>query len=84
MAGALVMAFVGERDVAGRTCADLTWLGSGLKFLALWGGSTAYLGATGADWAFAGSSRSGIFGIGLSAIAWLTTRGAKTEPIAGR
>lgn len=51
-----------------------------LLFLALWGGSTAYLGLTGADWTFPILSLA-IFGVGLSAIAWLTTRGAKTEAI---
>ncbi len=51
-----------------------------LLFLALWGGSTAYLGATGADWTFPIISL-GIFGVGLSAIAWLTTRGAKAAAI---
>ena len=45
-----------------------------LAFLVLWGGATAYLGATGADWTFPLVAL-GIFGIGLSAIAWLTTRG---------
>ncbi|MFZ5617323.1 MAG: CPBP family intramembrane glutamic endopeptidase [Pseudomonadota bacterium] len=51
-----------------------------LLFLALWGGSTAYLGATGADWTFPLISLA-IFGVGLSAIGWLTTRGAQTEAI---
>lgn len=51
-----------------------------LLFLALWGGSTAYLGATGADWTFPIISLA-IFGVGLSAIGWLTTRGAKTQAI---
>lgn len=49
-------------------------------FLALWGGSTAYLGMTGADWTFPIISLA-IFGVGLSAIGWLTTRGSKTEAI---
>ncbi|HEY9182503.1 MAG TPA: CPBP family intramembrane glutamic endopeptidase [Gammaproteobacteria bacterium] len=48
-----------------------------VAFGLLWGGSTAYLGATGADWTFPFIAL-GIFAIGLSAIAWLTTRGAKT------
>jgi membrane protease YdiL (CAAX protease family) len=51
-----------------------------LSFLALWGGSTAYLGATGADWTFPIISLA-IFGVGLSAVGWLTTRGAKTKAI---
>lgn len=50
-------------------------------FLALWGGSTAYLGLTGADWTFPIISLA-IFGVGLSAAGWLTTRGAKTQAIA--
>lgn len=49
-------------------------------FLALWGGSTAYLGMTGADWTFPIISLA-IFGVGLSAIGWLTTRGSKTAAI---
>lgn len=52
-----------------------------LAFLVLWGGSTVYLGATGADWTFPLVAL-GIFAVGLSAVAWLTTRGAKTTPIA--
>jgi membrane protease YdiL (CAAX protease family) len=51
-----------------------------LLFLALWGGSTAYLGATGADWTFPIVSLA-IYGVGLSGIGWLTTRGAKTQPV---
>ncbi len=51
-----------------------------ILFLALWGGSTAYLGMTGADWTFPIISLA-IFGVGLSAIGWLTTRGAKAEAI---
>lgn len=50
-------------------------------FLALWGGSTAYLGITGADWTFPLVSLA-IFGVGLSSIGWLTSRGAKTQAIA--
>jgi membrane protease YdiL (CAAX protease family) len=52
-----------------------------LAFLVLWGGSTVYLGVTGADWTFPLLALV-IFGIGLSAVAWLTTRGTKTTPIA--
>jgi membrane protease YdiL (CAAX protease family) len=51
-----------------------------LLFLALWGGSTAYLGITGADWTFPIISLA-IFGVGLSAVGWLTTRGARTKAI---
>jgi membrane protease YdiL (CAAX protease family) len=50
-------------------------------FLVLWGGSTAYLGATGGDWTFPLVALL-IFGAGLSGVAWLTTRGVKTTPIA--
>jgi len=49
-------------------------------FLILWGGSTFYLGVTGADWTFPIIAL-GIFGIGLSAIGWLTTRGAAAPAI---
>jgi membrane protease YdiL (CAAX protease family) len=49
-------------------------------FLALWGGSTAYLGMTGADWTFPIASLA-IFGVGLSAVGWLTTRGGATTPV---
>jgi membrane protease YdiL (CAAX protease family) len=52
-----------------------------LAFLALWGGATVYLGATGADWTFPLVAL-GIFGIGLSAVAWAATRGAQVTPIA--
>ena len=51
-----------------------------VAFLVLWGGSTAYLGLTGADWVFPFVAL-GIFGIGLSAIAWATTRGAAPPAI---
>ena len=50
-------------------------------FLVLWGAATAYLAAKGADWTFPIISL-GVFGVGLSAIGWLTTRGAKTQAIA--
>ncbi len=46
----------------------------------LWGGSTAYLYATGGDWT-SGVFIFAIFGLGLSAIAWLLTRGAKAPRI---
>jgi membrane protease YdiL (CAAX protease family) len=57
--------------------ADL--LGVGV-FLALWGGSTGYLAAVGADWIFPIASLA-IFGAGLSLVGLLTTRGAKTYPV---
>jgi hypothetical protein len=44
-------------------------------FLALWGSSVAYLGATGGDWTFPFVSL-GVFGLALSAIALFATRGA--------
>jgi membrane protease YdiL (CAAX protease family) len=56
------------------------WIGAAV-FIVLWGGSTAYLGMTGADWTFPLIAL-GVFGIGLSAIAWLTTRGFESKPIA--
>jgi membrane protease YdiL (CAAX protease family) len=49
-------------------------------FLALWGGSTAYLGVTGADWTFPLVAL-GIFSIGLSGVGWLTTRGANVSRV---
>lgn len=56
------------------------WIGMAV-FVVLWGGSTTYLGATGADWTFPFIAL-GIFAFGLSAVAWLTTRGVTTTPIA--
>jgi membrane protease YdiL (CAAX protease family) len=50
-------------------------------FLVLWGGATAYIAATGGDWTFPFVALV-IFAIGLSAVAWLTTRGATAAPIA--
>jgi hypothetical protein len=41
----------------------------------LWSGSTAYLYATGGDWS-TGVFVIAIFGLGLSGVAWLLTRGA--------
>jgi membrane protease YdiL (CAAX protease family) len=46
----------------------------------LWGGSTAYLYATGGDW-MSGVFILAIFGLGLSGIAWLLTRGANAPRI---
>lgn len=58
--------------------ADLVGISS---FLMLWGGSVAYLAAAGADWVFPLVSL-GVFGILLSAIAWWTSRGGDTTPVA--
>jgi len=49
-------------------------------YLALWGASTAYLAARGADWTFPLISL-GIFGVALSGLAFLLTRKAGPEPI---
>jgi membrane protease YdiL (CAAX protease family) len=49
-------------------------------YLALWGASTAYLAARGADWTFPLISL-GVFGIALSGLAFLLTRKARPEPI---
>ena len=49
-------------------------------YAVLWGGSTAYLAARGADWTFPIISL-GIFGIALSGLAILLTRKARPEPI---
>jgi membrane protease YdiL (CAAX protease family) len=46
----------------------------------LWGGSTAYLYATGGDWT-SGVFILAIFGLGLSGIAWLLTRDANAPRI---
>ena len=46
----------------------------------LWGGSTAYLYATGGDWS-TGVFVALIFGVGLGGIAWLLTRGANAPRI---
>lgn len=54
-----------------------------LFFLVCWGGSTFYLAATGADWTFPVIALV-IFGMALSAIAWMATRGAATEAFAIR
>jgi len=45
-------------------------------YLALWGGSTAYLAVKGADWTFPLISL-GVFGVGLSGVAWVLTRSAR-------
>lgn len=51
-----------------------------LVYVLLWGGSVAYLYATGGDW-MTGVFVAGIFGLGLSGIAWLLTRGANAPRI---
>src|ERR1700761_6036965 len=49
-------------------------------YLALWGASTAYLAAKGADWTFPIVSLA-VFGAALSGLAILLTRKARPEPI---
>lgn len=49
-------------------------------YIALWGGSTAYLAMKGADWTFPLISL-GIFGLALSGVAWALTRGARPPAI---
>ena len=52
-----------------------------LAFAAVWGGSVYYLFAAGnEDW-FTGVLVMAIFGLVLSGVAWLLTRGAKAPPI---
>lgn len=51
-----------------------------LAYVLSWGGATAYLYATGGDWT-TGVAVMGIFGLGLSGIAWLLTRGANAPHI---
>jgi membrane protease YdiL (CAAX protease family) len=51
-----------------------------LVFLALWGASVGYLAWSGGDWTFPLIAL-GVFGVALSAIAWLTTRGADAPRI---
>lgn len=51
-----------------------------LAYALLWGGSTAYLYATGGDWT-SGVFVALIFGLGLSGVAWLLTRGANAPRI---
>lgn len=52
-----------------------------LAYAVLWGGSTAYLYATGGDWT-SGVFIMAIFGLGLGGLAWLLTRGAEAPRIA--
>ncbi|MGQ0531868.1 MAG: hypothetical protein ACT4OF_04140 [Caulobacteraceae bacterium] len=51
-----------------------------LAYALLWGGSTAYLYASGGDWT-PGVFVLAIFGLGLSAVAWLLMRGANAPRI---
>lgn len=51
-----------------------------LVYVLLWGGSTAYLFTTGADWT-SGVFIMAIFGLALSGVAWLLTRGADAPAI---
>lgn len=51
-----------------------------LIFAVIWGGATAYLAATGADWKFPLIAL-GVFGIGLSAVGWGLTQGARKSVI---
>lgn len=51
-----------------------------LVYALLWGGSTAYLYATGGDWS-TGVLVALIFGLGLGSIAWLLTRGASAPRV---
>jgi membrane protease YdiL (CAAX protease family) len=51
-----------------------------MAYAMVWGGSTAYLWATGGDWT-SGVFIAAIFGLGLSGLAWLLTRGAKAPRI---
>jgi uncharacterized protein len=53
---------------------------AGLIYALLWGGSTAYLYATGGDWT-SGVFIMAIFGLALSGVAWLLTRGAQAPRI---
>jgi membrane protease YdiL (CAAX protease family) len=51
-----------------------------LAYALLWGGSTAYLYATGGDWS-TGVAVIAIFGLGLGGIAWLLTLGANAPRV---
>jgi uncharacterized protein len=51
-----------------------------LVYATLWGGSTAYLFATGGDWT-SGVFILAIFGLALNGVAWLLTRGANAPRI---
>lgn len=63
----------------GRTAAAPAWAFAAL-YVALWGGSTAYLAAKGADWTFPLVSL-GVFGLALSGLAWVLTRNARPPAI---
>ena len=49
-------------------------------YAALWAGSTGYLAVKGADWTFPLISL-GVFGLALSGLAWLLTRGARPPAV---
>src|SRR5262245_32554207 len=51
-----------------------------LIYAALWAGSVFYLFQSGGDWT-SPLFIMGLFGLGLTGIAWLTTRGANAPPI---
>ncbi len=51
-----------------------------LAYAMLWGGAVAYLAATGGDWTTPALVM-GIFGLALSGVAWLLTRGAQAPAI---
>lgn len=55
-------------------------IAAALVYALLWGGSTAYLYATGGDWS-TGVAVIAIFGLGLGGVAWLLTRGAKAPRV---
>jgi len=56
-------------------------IAAGLIYVTLWGGSTFYLLAKdNEDW-FTGALVMAIFGLALSGVAWLLTRGANAPPI---
>ena len=56
-------------------------IAAAFAFAAVWGGSTYYLFATGSDEGFTAVVIMVIFGLALSSVAWLLTRGAEAPPI---
>lgn len=56
------------------------WHLAAAGYLACWSVATAYLAVKGADWSFPIVSL-GIFGVGLSAIAWMLTRRSDAPPV---
>src|SRR5262245_39025021 len=56
-------------------------IAAGLVFATVWGGSTYYLFAAGSEEGFTAVAIMGIFGLALSGVAWLLTRGAEAAPI---